>query len=97
MACGIYYILWAYAIPKWKGYTLRQELVSLGDGSQSNQLKKVPNAEVAEWDATHDAAGRAIETPAEEIQVQDKGATASSDTSYRATKGPNTTESTTYV
>ncbi|BCS23659.1 uncharacterized protein APUU_40103A [Aspergillus puulaauensis] len=97
VACGIYYILWAYAIPRWRGYTLRQELVSLGDGSQSNQLKKVPDAELAEWDATHDATGRLIDTAAEEIQVQDKAATNSSDTSYRATKGPNTTESTTYV
>ncbi|OKL64684.1 hypothetical protein UA08_01055 [Talaromyces atroroseus] len=70
--CGIYYVLWAWLIPKWSGYTLRQEVISLEDGAQSKRLKKVPNAELAEWDATHDAAGRPIDVPVEEIQVQEK-------------------------
>ncbi|EKV11965.1 Amino acid/polyamine transporter I [Penicillium digitatum] len=72
LACGIYYYFWAFLIPKWKGYKLRQEQLSLDGGVQSNRLKKVPNDEVAEWDATHDAAGRIIESPVE-IQVQVKG------------------------
>jgi hypothetical protein len=71
LACAIYYYLWAFLIPKWRGYKLRQELVNLGGGVQSNRLKKVPNSEVAEWDATHDSAGRLIESPVE-IQVQAK-------------------------
>lgn len=90
MACAIYYILWAYIIPRFKGYTLRQELISLEGGAQSNRLKKVPNNEVAEWDATHDATGRPIEGTVEEIQVQDKGAGASSDNnSDKGTKRPS--------
>ncbi|KAF4763806.1 hypothetical protein N7455_010502 [Penicillium solitum] len=72
LACGIYYYFWAFLIPKWKGYKLRQELLSLDDGVQSNRLQKVPVAEIQEWDATHDAAGRLIESPVE-IQVQVKG------------------------
>lgn len=88
MACAIYYVLWAYIIPRFKGYTLRQELISLEGGAQSNRLKQVPNAELAEWDATHDAMGRLIDTTVEEIQVQDKGTGASLDnTSDKATKG----------
>ncbi|KAH7028641.1 high-affinity methionine permease [Macrophomina phaseolina] len=47
-------------LPKWRGYQLRQELIHLDDGVQSHRLRKVPIAEVAEWDATHDAAGRPI-------------------------------------
>ncbi|KAL0260272.1 hypothetical protein SLS55_003958 [Diplodia seriata] len=58
LICALYYWLWAVLLPKWKGYQLRQELVVLDDGAQSNRLRKVPNAEVAEWDATHDTAGR---------------------------------------
>ncbi|KAJ5603149.1 hypothetical protein N7537_006105 [Penicillium hordei] len=72
LACGTYYYFWAFLIPKWKGYKLRQEVISLDDGVQSNRLKKVPVAEISEWDATHDAAGRLIESPVE-IQVQVKG------------------------
>ncbi|KAK7705046.1 hypothetical protein SLS57_010243 [Botryosphaeria dothidea] len=60
LACAFYYWLWAFLLPKWKGYQLRQELVQFEDGAQSNRLRKIPNAEVAQWDATHDAAGRPI-------------------------------------
>ncbi|KAJ5836392.1 hypothetical protein N7447_002418 [Penicillium robsamsonii] len=76
LGCGTYYYFWAFAIPKWRGYKLRQELVNLGDGVQSNRLKKVANADVAEWDATHDAAGRPIESPVEiQVRVKDIDAT----------------------
>ncbi|KAK0638307.1 High-affinity methionine permease [Lasiodiplodia hormozganensis] len=60
LVCAGYYWLWAFLLPKWKGYQLRQELIRLDDGAQSHRLRKIPNAEVAEWDATHDAAGRPI-------------------------------------
>ena len=56
-ACAIYYALWAHFIPNWKGYNLRQELITLEDGAQSNRLRKVPNEEVEEWDAVHVAGG----------------------------------------
>ena len=83
LICGGYYWLWAFLLPKWKGYHLRQELVSFEDGAQSNQLRKVPNVELAEWDATHDAAGRRIEPSATStgIQIQEKGVRTSSDDS----------------
>jgi hypothetical protein len=82
IACAVYYALWAHFIPNWKGYKLRQELITLEDGAQSNQLRKIPNEEVGEWDAVHDAAGRLIDYEREseshqsvdEIQVEAKGA-----------------------
>ncbi|CAI7654903.1 unnamed protein product [Penicillium glandicola] len=72
LACGTYYYVWAFLIPNWRGYKLRQEVFTLEGGVQSNKLKKVPNSEIAEWDATHDAGGRLIES-AVEIQVRVKG------------------------
>ncbi|KAL5043574.1 hypothetical protein BDW71DRAFT_210091 [Aspergillus fruticulosus] len=61
LACAFYYALWAYFLSKWKGYELRQELITLDDGAQDNRLRKIPNEEVEEWDAVHDAAGRLID------------------------------------
>ncbi|KAL4994398.1 amino acid permease-domain-containing protein [Aspergillus recurvatus] len=81
LACAIYYALWAYFIPGWKGYELRQELITLDDGAQSNRLRKIPNEEVGEWDAVHDAAGRLVDSEREsqsqqsvdEVQIETKG------------------------
>lgn len=50
----------------------------MGGGVQSNKLRKIPVAELEEWDATHDKAGGRIDGVAEEIQVQTK----SSETSF---------------
>jgi hypothetical protein len=56
----LYYYLWAILLPQWRNYTLRQELVTLEGGAQALQLRKVPNSELAAWDASHDAAGHLI-------------------------------------
>lgn len=45
-------------IPKWRGYQLRQVVIKLDNGAQTHEIKKIPNEELAEFDATHDAAGR---------------------------------------
>ncbi|KAL2145695.1 hypothetical protein VTI28DRAFT_6570 [Corynascus sepedonium] len=58
IGCGVYYYLWINLIPKFRGYRIRQENIVFEDGAQSHRLIKVPVAEVAEWDATHDAVGR---------------------------------------
>ncbi|KAL2158694.1 hypothetical protein VTH06DRAFT_4176 [Thermothelomyces fergusii] len=60
VGCGVYYYLWIHLIPRLRGYRLRQEVVIFEDGAQSHRLVKVPVAEVAEWDATHDAVGRPL-------------------------------------
>ena len=39
---------------------MRQEFVTLEGGAQALQLREVPNAEIAAWDASHDAAGHLI-------------------------------------
>ncbi|KZL85731.1 high-affinity methionine permease [Colletotrichum incanum] len=79
LTCAIYYWLWAFLIPKWRGYKLRQELISLDDGAQSNRLQKIPNAKVDEWDATHDSAGRLLGPFGGEPLVQEKGPRTSSE------------------
>ncbi|UQC79639.1 high-affinity methionine permease [Colletotrichum lupini] len=79
LICAAYYWLWASLLPKWRGYKLRQELVSFDDGAQSNQLRKIPNADVSEWDSTHDASGRLVEPSADEVLVQEKGVRVSSE------------------
>ncbi|KAK8043988.1 high-affinity methionine permease [Apiospora rasikravindrae] len=53
-ACGAYYGVWVHAIPHWRGYKLRQQVVDFGNGAQAYKVVKVPAADVAEWDATHE-------------------------------------------
>jgi hypothetical protein len=60
LLCALYYYFWAILLPTWKNYTIRQEFVTLEGGAQALQLRKVPNAELAAWDASHDAAGHLI-------------------------------------
>lgn len=60
IACALYYWVWIHFLPYLRGYTIREEVVTLDDGSRSHQLIKVPNGELAEWDEHHDHAGRVI-------------------------------------
>ncbi|KAJ3529957.1 hypothetical protein NMY22_g8779 [Coprinellus aureogranulatus] len=57
----IAYVFLVLLLPKWGGYSIRQLLERLPDGAQANRLVKVPNDQVAEWDATHDEHGDVIE------------------------------------
>ena len=63
IGCGIYYALWIYVLPKLKGYHIRQIVIVLENGAQAHQIVKVPNEEIEQWDATHDAVGREIRQP----------------------------------
>jgi hypothetical protein len=58
--CGIYYVLWIYVVPKLRKYHIRQVVITLEHGEQTHKIVQVPNSEIAEWDATHDAVGREI-------------------------------------
>ncbi|KAH8200353.1 hypothetical protein TruAng_005506 [Truncatella angustata] len=58
--CGIYYAFWIYIIPKIRKYQIRQRVITLGNGEQTHEIVKVPNEQVASWDATHDVVGREI-------------------------------------
>ncbi|CAK7234978.1 hypothetical protein SCUCBS95973_009114 [Sporothrix curviconia] len=60
IACAIYYWAWVYWVPVLRGYRLRQEIVFLADGAQTNNLIKVPVDDLATWDAEHDKSGRRI-------------------------------------
>ncbi|KAK2038070.1 high-affinity methionine permease [Colletotrichum somersetense] len=73
VGCGVYYWLWIYAVPKLKGYEIRQQVLELADGAQSHKLIKVPVTKLAEWDATHDQVGRSLQqTPSEQATEEEK-------------------------
>ncbi|KKY32048.1 putative high affinity methionine permease [Diaporthe ampelina] len=78
IACGTYYWFWAKLIPQWKGYQLRQEVIKLDNGAQTHEIKRVPNDELAEFDATHDAAGR-LKVASSVLTDQEKAGSASDD------------------
>ena len=59
--CGAYYYVWMDVLPRWGNYTIRSQVVNVDDnGANTHRLLRVPNAEVADWDANHDELGRAI-------------------------------------
>jgi amino acid transporter len=59
--CGAYYYVWMNVLPRWGNYTIRSQVVNVDDnGANTHRLLRVPNAEVADWDANHDELGRAI-------------------------------------
>ncbi|TFK28169.1 high affinity methionine permease [Coprinopsis marcescibilis] len=58
---GAIYALVIIVLPKYGNYTFRQLLEKLPDGAQTNRLVKVPNSQLAEWDATHDEQGDIID------------------------------------
>jgi amino acid transporter len=60
IACGIYYVLWIYLIPRARGYRIRQEVLVLENGAQSHSLVKVPVERLEEWEASHDSLGRTV-------------------------------------
>ena len=50
-----------YLLPYLGKYSVRQEIIDLDDGgTNTHSLVKVPNHEVAAWDAAHDATGKAV-------------------------------------
>ncbi|KAJ4983134.1 high-affinity methionine permease [Stagonosporopsis vannaccii] len=57
---GLYYFAWVHALPRLRNYSIRTLTVVNDDGSVVHQLKRVPNAEVAEWDRIHDDAGNVL-------------------------------------
>lgn len=65
-------------IPKWKGYGLRQEVIKLDNGAQTHLIKKIPNEELAEFDATHDATGR-LRVSSSVLHDKEKAGSASED------------------
>ena len=58
--CGVYHWLWISVIPNWRGYKIRQEIIDVGNGAQTQTLIKVPVTELSEWDFTHDHAGNKL-------------------------------------
>ncbi|KAJ5047677.1 uncharacterized protein L3040_003497 [Drepanopeziza brunnea f. sp. 'multigermtubi'] len=60
--CALYYYLWIQVLPKRRGYEIRQELIVLETGEATNNLVNVPISQLAEWDRTHDVAGKRYPT-----------------------------------
>lgn len=69
IACAVYYTVWIWILPRWKGYRMRQELVDLGNGAQSHRLLKIDVKDLPQWDATHDAVGARVEPVGESIET----------------------------
>lgn len=61
VACGVYYYVWIWLLPRWKGYRVRHEKVILDGGEITHVLVKVKLSQLAEWDRKHDAAGAVVE------------------------------------
>ncbi|KAL7424321.1 hypothetical protein Q5752_000003 [Cryptotrichosporon argae] len=58
--CAFYYWVWIWVLPRVGMYQMRQTVLVLAGGEVTHALVKVPNAEVEQWDATHDGAGNEI-------------------------------------
>ncbi|KAH7033704.1 amino acid permease-domain-containing protein [Microdochium trichocladiopsis] len=59
--CGLYYYVWMKVLPRLGNYSIRSEVVEVDDnGANTHRILRVPNDEVAEWDATHDEQGREL-------------------------------------
>lgn len=71
IVCGLYYVGWIYVLPKVRGYRIRQGVITLDSGAKTHKLFKVPLAELATWDATHDALGHDLnDTASSDRDVQ---------------------------
>jgi hypothetical protein len=58
--CGVYYYVWMTVLPRWGNYAIRSQVIDVDDnGANTHHLLRVPHAEVADWDASHDELGRA--------------------------------------
>ncbi|KAF4981693.1 hypothetical protein FZEAL_2580 [Fusarium zealandicum] len=56
--CYLYYVVWVYWIPRWRGYAIRTEVLEVDDnGANTHRLVKIPIAEIRKWDEEHDDAG----------------------------------------
>ena len=81
--CGIYYVIWIKALPKWGGYVIRQVVVveegepgepgEAGGGGETkySKLVKVPREALAQWEREHDSHGNFIR-PGGEAERTDK-------------------------
>ena len=70
----VYYVVWMYVLPYLGKYSVRQEIVFLdGEGTNTHRLVKVPNNEVAAWDAAHDPTGKAIDENVGQVVQGDSG------------------------
>lgn len=69
VVCGLYYVGWIYVVPKIRGYRIRQGIITLDSGAKTHKLFKVPIAELAAWDASHDALGRELDDGSSTEQV----------------------------
>ena len=60
LACGAYYVLWIYALPKWRGYRIRHERRVLEGGEVTHKLVKIPLERLDAWDREHDLQGSKV-------------------------------------
>lgn len=62
-ACGVYWAFWIHILPYFGHYRIRQEQILLDDEvAKTNRMVRIPITELEMWDATHDVAGKKIES-----------------------------------
>jgi hypothetical protein len=69
-----YYYVWMYWLPKRGNYAIRSTIAVVDDGSgaTAHRIVKVPNAELAEWDATHDEHGRLLDQGRHGVTIEEQ-------------------------
>lgn len=57
VACGMCHIVWMILLPRLGNFGIRQKVLHLDNGAQTQVLVKVPGTELEEWDRTHNFRG----------------------------------------
>lgn len=60
--CGIYYVIWRYALPKLGNYVHREITYQLKNGELGNTIVKVHLNELEEWDKDHETDPNGVST-----------------------------------
>lgn len=71
--CAIYYVVWIVILPKRGGYEYRQTVLDVPGGGVAHALVKVPNDELEQWDAVHDASGVKAESQRSRSEEEKEG------------------------
>lgn len=61
-ACGLYYLVWRFALPKIGSYVHREVIYHLENGELGNKIVKVKLKDLEEWDQEHETDENGVAT-----------------------------------
>ena len=64
-ACGLYYLVWRFALPKIGSYVHREVIYHLENGELGNKIVKVKLKDLKEWDQEHETDENGVATKIE--------------------------------